>query len=354
MTKSQPYEDDADDTPEVVSPAAFLGREVKRMREAKGWFQVKLAKEARMSPSRVGQIENATIPATLDNARDLDAALQTDGLLERLMELVDHPLALPDWLLMFAIYERKAVAISEYAPMLVPGLLQTETYAREVINSAMPPLPPHERERRIRGRMERQKLLNRRKPPALWFIIEQQALERPVGGPLTMADQLGHLAELAEHPAVNLQVLPTSAGAHPALGGSLTILAMPDGPSVAYLEGSSIGQLFTNTTQVARYGLVYDHLQAHALTPRESVAMIRLAQEDMITMSKTHPQHDLARADFRKSSHSNAEGGQCVEVACNLNGVVPVRDSKDTSKTAIVVSPDAWSAFVAFAARSDA
>ncbi|GAA4094827.1 Scr1 family TA system antitoxin-like transcriptional regulator [Streptomyces sp. NPDC048491] len=332
-----------------LSPAWFLGQEVLRLRRALGWSQAKLADSAHMAVSRIGQIENATIPATLDNARDLDAAFRTDGILERLMVLVENPPTIPDWLALFIGFERRAVSISEYQPMAVPGLLQTEAYARVLLSMGRLGRIGHADalDVQLEARLKRQEIINRTQPPALWFIVEESLLRRPVGGPLVMAEQLGHMVTMSEHPAVNLQVLPESIGAHPALGGALTVLALPERANVAYLEGSSSGQLFEEAQAVARYGLIYDHLQAHALTPRESVALLRLAQEDMIEMSKTHPQHDLTGATYRKSTRSNTEG-QCVEVALNLTAVVPVRDSKFGAAESPVVTttPAAWATFV--------
>ncbi|MER0446303.1 Scr1 family TA system antitoxin-like transcriptional regulator [Streptomyces sp. Edi4] len=332
-----------------LSPAWFLGQEVLRLRRALGWPQAKLAEKAHMAVSRIGQIENATIPATLDNARDLDAALGTDGILERLMVLVDNRPAVPDWLALYIDLESRAVSYSEYAPMHVPGLLQTPDYARTVLTAGLirKPSPTGGVDAQLATRLQRQEIIQRAASPALWFILEESLLRRPVGGPLLMAEQLGHLAAMADHPAVHIQVLPETIGAHPALGGSLILLALPDRANVAYLEGSSIGQLFEEPTKVARFGLVYDYLQALALTPSESVAMIRLAQEDMTKMSRTQP-HDVTGADFRKSTHSNNEGA-CVEVATNLPGIIPVRDSKHGSRggPTLTTTPAAWATFVA-------
>lgn len=301
-----------------------------------------------MAVSRIGQIENASPPGvTLGNARDLDAAFDTDGILERLMIMVENPPDVPDWLAQFIDREARAVALSEYASQIVPGLLQTPAYARAVLATGLILDPSASVEAKLATRMARaEDIFGRLAPPALWFVVEESLLRRPVGGPLVMAEQLGHLAEMADG-KVGLQVIPESVGAHPALGGALTILALPDGPSVAYLEGSSIGQLFDDPYVVARYGLVYDHLQSHALTPAESLSLIRLAQEDMIKMSQIHPQRDdFANAEWKKSSRSNNQG-QCVEVALAVAGVVPVRDSKDLSRQPLTASPAAWSAFVA-------
>ncbi|MGW3057672.1 helix-turn-helix domain-containing protein [Streptomyces goshikiensis] len=343
------------DTESPWTPARFLGQEVLRLREQRGWSQAKLAGKAHMAVSRIGQIENASIPATLDNARDLDAAFETDGILERLMVLVLNPPVVPDWLAEFLDRETKAVSLSEYAPMHVPGLLQTEEYARAVLSTGLIRNPRNDVSAQVAMRMQRQKILRRRNPPALWFVLEQSLLRRPVGGPLVMAKQLEHLAAMADDPAVHLQIIPEAIGAHPALGGTLIMLAMPDGPNLAYLEGGSIGQLFDDPATVARYGLVYDHLQAHALTPSESVAIIRLAQEDMIKMSKTHPQQpDVIGADWTKSTRSNNEGA-CVEWApkwAAANGIVPVRDSKTADGPVLRLSPAAWAGLVDLA-RAD-
>ncbi|OEU86426.1 hypothetical protein DB35_10760 [Streptomyces abyssalis] len=264
-----------------ASPAAFFGAEVRVRREERGWSQRDLGAKTNISPSRIAQIELASIPATRHNATALDVALETGGLFARLIDLMDSTPAFPDWVQRYMRLEILATAINGYAPMVVPGLLQSEGYARAVLRAGRPRDRVEEVENRVQARLRRQELLARDNPPALWFVLEEELLRRPVGGRETMAEQLAHLAALTEDPALVIQVLPTSVGAHAALGGTLTMLTLPDAPGVAYVEGPFTGQLFEEPEQVTDCGVAYSLLQATALNREDSAALIRKAQEEM-------------------------------------------------------------------------
>ncbi|WP_101255014.1 helix-turn-helix domain-containing protein [Streptomyces barkulensis] len=264
-----------------AGPAEFFGAEVRHRREERDWSQRELGVKANISPSRIAQIELASIPATLHNATALDVALETGGLFARLFALMDSTPAFPDWVQRYMRMEAAATAISGYAPMVVPGLLQTEDYARAILRAGRPRDSAEEVERRVHARLGRQEVLGRAVPPALWYVVEEELLRRPVGGRDVMAAQLGHLVTLVESRTIVLQVLPTSVGAHAALGGTLTLLSRKDGPAVAYVEGPFTGQLCEESDQVTELSLAYDHLQATALSHEESLAVIREAMEDM-------------------------------------------------------------------------
>jgi Domain of unknown function (DUF5753) len=122
--------------------------------------------------------------------------------------------------------ESEAESVRWYSPMLVPGLLQTEWYAREVIRSGLLIAPPGEIERRVQVKMTRQRVLTRDDPLRLAVILDEAALLRPVGGPEIMAEQLANLTAAAVRPNVTIQILPLTAGAHPATTGEFTILGL--------------------------------------------------------------------------------------------------------------------------------
>jgi hypothetical protein len=172
--------------------------------------------------------------------------------------------------------EAEATVMHSFEPMCVPGLLQTEAYARAVTRAALVTEPERavgEIDRRVEARMKRQELLDRAQPPQFWAVIEEAALLRPVGGAVTMREQIDRLTELGERPNITLQVIQTSAGAHPGMSGAFVILEFPDPDDapVVFLETAAGGMYLEEPEQLRRYTLRFDHLRASALGPDESV-----------------------------------------------------------------------------------
>ncbi len=145
----------------------------------------------------------------------------------------------PVWFHRYLGLEPTAALIRTYEVQFVPGLLQTEDYARAVVRLGHPSAGPADVERRVRLRLERQQLLNRPDPPRLWAVVDEAALRRAVGGRAVMRDQLEALiATVTKSRTVRLQVLPLASGGHAAAGGSFTILRFPHPamPDVVYIE----------------------------------------------------------------------------------------------------------------------
>ncbi|MFI2242407.1 DUF5753 domain-containing protein [Streptomyces chrestomyceticus] len=266
-----------------LTPAHFLGQELTRRREARGWKLKELGVRVGVSVSRVSQIETAVIPPNMDTVRAIDNALDdpAPGFFERYWQFVNDAPLLADWFTRYVELEQQAVAVREYAATLVPGVLQTEEYASALLHAGLLRATPSEIELQIAARLERQTILRRDPMPPLWYILDENVITRPVGGKEVMAKQLEYLHGLAVGDEVVIQVLPVSVGAHPSLGGLLSLLYLPDAPPVAYLEGFALGQLVENGERFAYYQLIYDHLQALALGSDESACMIRSAMEDM-------------------------------------------------------------------------
>lgn len=152
---------------------------------------------------------------------------------------------LPEVYLDYIGFEDEARSISNYESLFVPGLLQTEEYARAVIRGTVPHVSPEQLENGVLARMERQALLTRENPPRLWAIMDEAAARRQVGGPQVMAAQRGRLGAIAALPHVTLQVIPFTAGAHPGMPGSFIVLdfADPADQSIVYID-SMAGDLF--------------------------------------------------------------------------------------------------------------
>jgi hypothetical protein len=179
--------------------------------------------------------------------------------------------------------EAAADAIRAYEALVVPGLLQTEDYARAMIHAARPDISAVEVDQRVRVRIGRQSLLTQENPLDLWVVLDEAVLHRPVGGKTVMRRQLDHLAESADRPNVTLQVLPFMAGAHAGMDGTFTMLLYSEEPpnhNLVFAANAAGGLFLEKDDELNRYAFIFDHLRANALRPGESVAMIAaLAKE---------------------------------------------------------------------------
>jgi len=179
---------------------------------------------------------------------------------------------LPSWFEMYVGLEQAASVIRTYQVQFVPGLLQTEAYARSVILLGNPDAPAANVDLRVALRMARQEMLTRPDPPRVWAVVDEALLRRPVGGVRVMREQLERLIELSELPQVTLQVIPFDAGGHAAAGGSFSILrfADPNIHDIAYLEQLTSALYLEKRADVGNYLMVMDRLCAAASSPAET------------------------------------------------------------------------------------
>jgi hypothetical protein len=175
----------------------------------------------------------------------------------------------------FLKWENDLTEHRQFATLLVPGLLQTAEYARAVITGIDPDIAEDEVERRVAARMTRQQILTRPAPPHLHVILDTGVLERPVGSPLVMRNQLRRLAESADAPHIRIQVLPKSVGASPALEGPFMILTLPDPiPDVGFTDGPGRGVYFEDRDDVRMFTLRFGALTQQSLSQAASVKLI--------------------------------------------------------------------------------
>jgi transcriptional regulator with XRE-family HTH domain len=179
--------------------------------------------------------------------------------------------------------EDDASTIVQFSALLVPGLLQTEAYARAVLEAIRLDARPVDIERRLQLRIHRQALLSGEHPPEYWVVLDEAALRREVGGPAVMAEQLGRLIEVAKLPNVTLQVLPFTSGEHPGMDGDFTILHYRESadPDVVYIENTG-GDMYLEEREVTRrYNKLFDHLRAAAQNPGESIRTLGSIQSQL-------------------------------------------------------------------------
>ncbi|MFD7609619.1 helix-turn-helix domain-containing protein [Streptomyces sp. NPDC059828] len=258
-----------------ASPLDYYGAELRRLREEADMTQDDLGGVVFCTGSLIGQIETARKVPTREFSERVDAALMTGGLFSRLLGLVLRS-QLPNWFQPYAELEAKAAYISSFQAQLVDGLLQTPEYARAVLGV---------REREdldadVAARMERQRILDRARPPLVWVVMSEAVLYQEIGGGDVMGEQLAHLLEVGSRDWLKIQILPFTAGAHAGLMGSYYLLRFDDDPDVFYTEDFVQGHMTANSEALREGSLRYDHLQAAALSVEESAALIARVMEE--------------------------------------------------------------------------
>ncbi|TWG06449.1 helix-turn-helix protein [Streptomyces brevispora] len=263
-----------------TDPRAFYGAELRRLREAAGLSQGELGTRVFCSGTYIGQFEMAERRPQLEVSRALDEVLGSGEHLQRLCRLA-RTSKVAGYFADAAELEKQATSISEYAPVLMPGLLQTRGYAAALTRVSSRFISAEAVEEQVSTRMERAELLRCDTPPAFWAILHESALRVPVGGPEVMGDQLNHLTETVRtRPHIILQVLPFSAGVHPFLNTMASLMDFADGPPVAYTESAYTGQLIDEPRLVGSYRSAYDLARAVALSPEASLALVESAAKD--------------------------------------------------------------------------
>lgn len=181
----------------------------------------------------------------------------------------------------YVAVEDEASLIGDWAPQIVPGLLQTPDYARAIMRAgSLEEAGEKEIERRMQARIARQAIMTRLEDaPHLHVILDESVIYKRIGGPEVMRDQLHRLTRDANRPNVTVQVLPASVGAHPGLDGAFIILrfAEAEDPDVACTEGFHGVVYLEDPQRVTRCNVAFECLRELALDPQESVALIEAA-----------------------------------------------------------------------------
>ncbi|SCE71345.1 DNA-binding transcriptional regulator, XRE-family HTH domain [Micromonospora viridifaciens] len=248
-------------------------RALKAARAGADVSQEGLATLIKWSPSTVAAIETGRRRPTMEFALAADQALGTGGLLANLLEAADRERG-PSWFVPWRGYEQQATRLRAFEACLVPGLLQTEDYARAVISTGGLH-PPAVVDELVAVRMERQQLLQRDRPPHCVFLLDETAVRRPVGGPAVLDAQLGRLLEVAELSAVRLHVIPLAVGEHAGLGGGFVLAELPDGERVLYLENAARGHVVDDPETIGLIERKWDSLLGEALSTGASLDLIR-------------------------------------------------------------------------------
>jgi transcriptional regulator with XRE-family HTH domain len=262
----------------AANPAAFLGDELRRARVAAG-FTSQDALAARLGFDRtvITKAETGHRPPSPDVLTGWCTACGLDedmfGRLGALARRSDGsvPPWFQDWV---QDIEATAVTLRWFEPLIVPGLLQTEAYARALFATRVG-LSTDDVDALVTARLARQDLLTREAPPMLWVIVDESVLRRPIGGRDVMAEQVRLLHEAAYRPTVRIEVVPASIGAHDGLSGAFTIADLPGQTgAAAYREGARQGQVVTGREEVTDLMTCWDTLRSEALSRSDSLSLL--------------------------------------------------------------------------------
>ncbi|MEV1289390.1 helix-turn-helix transcriptional regulator [Micromonospora sp. NPDC049679] len=265
-----------------------LAGELRGLRSAAGLTREEVSAQTGINVATLYRIETAkvrpqkrTLIALLDKygVTDEDRRSELVALSRQAAQLgwlQPYESELPEQYMTYISFEAEARSVRNYEGLFVPGLLQTEAYARAVITGVLPLAGQQQIQDRVDVRVQRQASLRRKTPLRLWAVLDEAALHRTVGGPGVMKEQLEQLIRAAEEPHVTLQVIPFEAGAHPGMPGSFVVMDFPDpaDPDLVYTD-SMAGDLFLERdADVRRYAMIFQHLQAAARSPADSLTMI--------------------------------------------------------------------------------
>jgi transcriptional regulator with XRE-family HTH domain len=267
----------------------LLGAQLRRLREARGVTLGEAGEVIRASHSKISRLETGRVSF---KDRDIADLLTFYGVTdeeerEALRALArranapgwwhDYSDVVTGWFEAYVGLEEVATQVRAYQVQFVPGLLQTEDYARAVTMLRHASDPPKEIEMRVGLRMTRQQILTRPQPPNLWVVLDEAVLRRPIGSRAVMRAQLKHMLEMSDRQNVTIQLIPFNAGGHAAAGGAFNILrfAEPDLPDVVYLEQLTSALYLDKPEAVDNYLMVMERLCMEAVTPAGSADLIR-------------------------------------------------------------------------------
>ncbi|GGQ07412.1 helix-turn-helix domain-containing protein [Streptosporangium pseudovulgare] len=250
----------------IYTPQAIWGRELRHYRKGAGLTQGQLAQKVHFSESLISGVETGQLPASPEFAETCDKVLNTGGALHRLLDWRKGQI-FPSWFGPWREKEQEAIALRTYQPLVFPGLLQTEAYARVLLRG---------NEAAVEARMDRQAILSRQspRPPSFRCVIDEAMLYRSVGGPEVMREQLERLMSMTGE-RLSVQVIPN--GMHSGLMGGFAIATLETGRDVLYVE-TAVRGITTNDPEDVTVALErFDAIRSEALPINMSIDLIKKA-----------------------------------------------------------------------------
>ncbi|UQX02410.1 helix-turn-helix transcriptional regulator [Streptomyces sp. RerS4] len=251
-----------------------FGDVVKACRKRAGLTQEQFHTLVGYSVQYVAGVEQGRRHPSVKFVNKAEEVLDAFGLIRIAARQLDRRRGLAKWFRRWAELEAEAIALNTYECRSVPGLLQTEAYARALVADVLPPPAPMEAESRIKARLERQALIHRTPYTVFSFIIDEAVILRQTGGPEVTRELIDHLVTVAELPNVDLQIMPLVSPHHAGLGGSFQLLETQEHEWVGYSEGQKSGHVIFDPKAVSDLHQRYAKLRIQALNPADTVGLL--------------------------------------------------------------------------------
>ncbi|WP_329591388.1 helix-turn-helix transcriptional regulator [Streptomyces sp. NBC_01362] len=257
-----------------ASAMKLVGKLVALFRRAAGLTQSQLALLVGHQVETIASIEQGRRALLPDLAAKLDERLGTKGALEEAVAQMPEIDLIPVWAEEYLSLEREALALCFFANQVLPGLLQTENYARAVFDSRVPTFSREEIDTHVGTRLERQEILRREVPPTTSFVISEAIVRDRLGGDEVYRETLRHLRYCADLPGISLQIMPLGRTTHAGLDGPFILLETPDYQRVAYTETQRGSQLISNPDEISILAQRYAMLRTQALNTEETKSLL--------------------------------------------------------------------------------
>ncbi|MFJ3235546.1 Scr1 family TA system antitoxin-like transcriptional regulator [Streptomyces sp. NPDC086787] len=256
------------------SALKMLGAQLAAARRTAGLTQQLLSTEAKITMDTLASIEQGRRVLKLDHAQSMDRILDTKGTLtagvQNLPEIDQFPLFAEEYM----AQEREAISLCWFDAMVMPGLLQTPEYAEAVLRERVPAYDSDELATKLEARLDRQEILQRKKPPTMSFVIWEPVLQLALVGEEARRRQLRRLRECADLPELTLQILPMRTPSHAGLDGPFTLLETPDHQHLAYTEGQRGSQWVADLDEVSILARKYAMLRSQADSPQRTKSLL--------------------------------------------------------------------------------
>ncbi|MFD0023735.1 Scr1 family TA system antitoxin-like transcriptional regulator [Streptomyces sp. NPDC058382] len=257
-----------------ASAMKLVGALVARFRIAAGLTQRQLAEQTSTQPETIASIEQGRRALLLPLARRMDILLDTKEALETAVENMPEVDLIPAWAEEYLDLEREALSLSWFENQVLPGLLQTESYARAVFRSKVPVISEEDINNQVSSRLERKAILTRRVPPTTSFIISEAILRDRLGGDEVYAEMLRHLRACSDLQGITLQVMPFGQQTHAALDGPFILLETPDYQRLAYTETQRGSRIVSDPDEVSILSQKYAMLRTQALNTEDTKGLL--------------------------------------------------------------------------------
>ncbi|MEU3089114.1 helix-turn-helix domain-containing protein [Streptomyces massasporeus] len=261
--------------PESSDSLRTFGAVVQGLREHAGLSREEFGELVRFSKHTVASVELGRRMPDAEFVQRAEDVFGRTGALRRAAGCLERQPGLAAWFRRWAALEQAAITLYTYECRMIPGLLQTEAYARALFANQLPPLDDGQIEERWAARAERQKLLKGRPNTAFSFILEEHLFLRCLGGGGVTRELVDHLQEIAELRNVEVQIMPVAQGAHAGLAGPMQLLETPDNRWLAYNEGQRGGQFISDPKEISVLHRRYARMRSQALSLEDSSSLLQ-------------------------------------------------------------------------------